>query len=127
MRRRAVEIEVVLLDVFAVVSLRPRYPEEPFFDHPVVAVPQRQREADALLAVADAAEPVFVPPVGARARLLVCEVVPGVTVRAVVLAHRAPGAFAQVRTPPLPRCAPLGRFLEASVFWFHLRCGVRGV
>ena len=54
------------------------------------------------MAIADAGEAVFVPAVGARPRVVVREVVPGRAVRAVVLAHRAPGALAQIRPPALP-------------------------
>src|SRR6185503_6528672 len=101
-RRRAVEIEVVLLDVLAVIPLRPRQAEEALLDRLVASVPQRQREADVLVAIADPGDAVFVPAIGARARLFVGEVVPGIAVRAVVFAHRAPRALGEVRAPALP-------------------------
>ena len=47
-------------------------------------------------------EPVLVPAVGARARVVVGEVVPGVAVGAVVLAHGAPRALGEVRAPAPP-------------------------
>ena len=96
-----VEVEVVLLDVLAVVALAVGQPEQPLLEDRVLAVPQRQREAQPLLVVGDAGEPVLAPAVGARARLVVAEVVPGVAVVAVVLAHGAPLALGEVR-PPLP-------------------------
>ena len=61
-----VEVEVVLLDVLAVVALVAGEAEEPLLQDRVAAVPQRQREADALVAVADAGQAVLVPAVGAR-------------------------------------------------------------
>jgi hypothetical protein len=64
-RRRAVEMEVVLLDVLAVIALVAGEPEQPLFQDRVASVPQRQREADALVAIADAEQAVLVPPVGA--------------------------------------------------------------
>ena len=53
----------------------------------------------------DAGDAVLAPAIGAAAGVVVREVVPGVAVRAVVLAHRAPLALAQVRPPRLPALA----------------------
>src|SRR5215471_4773650 len=102
MRRRAVEIVVVLLHVFAVIAFAAGQPEKALFEDGIASVPQGDGKADLLLAVADAGEPVLVPSVGARARMVVRKVVPGFALRAVVLAHGAPGALAQVRAPLLP-------------------------
>ena len=121
-RRRAVEVEPVLLDVLAVVALAVGEAEHPLLEDRVGAVPQRQRQAQPLALVADPGDPVLAPAVGARARLVVGEVVPGVAVLAVVLAHRAPLALAQVRTPRLPRHRAGARLLEALV----LGRGARG-
>jgi hypothetical protein len=102
MSRRAVEVEVVLLDVLAVVALAVGEPEQPLLEDRVAPVPEREREAQALLVVADATESVFAPAVGAGSRLFVREVVPGVAVLAVVLADRAPLALAEIGAPFLP-------------------------
>ena len=45
MRGRAVEVEVVFLDVFAVIALAVGQSEQPFFEDGIVAIPQRQAEA----------------------------------------------------------------------------------
>src|SRR5204862_4293607 len=74
------------------------------------------RETQSLFVVADAREAVFAPAVGSRPRVIVSEVVPGVAVRAVVLAHRAPLALAQVRTPLLPRDPLLARIVQSLLF-----------
>ena len=50
--RRRVEVEVVLLDVLAVVALAVGQPEQPLLEDRVAAVPERQREAEPLLVVA---------------------------------------------------------------------------
>ena len=102
MGRRAVEVEVVLLDVLAVVALAVGQAEEPLLEDRVLAVPQGQGEAEPLLVVGDAGDAVLAPAIGARAGLVVGEVVPGVAVLAVVLAHGAPLALAEVRPPLLP-------------------------
>ena len=114
-RRRAVEVEVVLLHVLAVVALAVGEPEQALLQDRVALVPQRQRKAQPLLVVAESAEPVLAPPVGARARLVVGEVVPGVAVFAVVLADRAPLPLAEVGSPFLPRHAG-ARFRKARAF-----------
>src|SRR5262249_37385334 len=112
-RRRRVEIEVVLLHVLAVVALGVGEAEEALLEDRVLAVPQREREAEALLVVGDPAQPVLAPAVGAAARLVVGEIVPGIAVLAVVLAHRAPLALAEVRAPLPPAHAGLARLGEA--------------
>ena len=70
-RRRAVEVEVVLLDVLAVVALAVGQAEQPLLEDRVLAVPEREREAEPLLVVGDAGEAVLAPAIGARARLVV--------------------------------------------------------
>jgi hypothetical protein len=64
MGRRRVEVPPVLLGVFAVVALVAVQPEDPLLEDRVAPVPEGERKAEQLLVVADAAEPVFVPPVG---------------------------------------------------------------
>ncbi len=107
--RHVVEVEVALLDVFAVIALGTGEAEHPLLQDRVLAVPQRKREAELLAVVADAGDAVLAPPVGARARVVVRQVIPGVAVRAVVLAHRAPLPFAQVRAPHPPRRLAVAR------------------
>ena len=102
-RRRGVEVVVELLDVLAVVALAVGQAEEALLEDRVAAVPQGQRQAEALLVVADAGEAVLAPAVGAAAGVVVREVVPGVAVGAVVLADGAPLPLAQVRPPAPPR------------------------
>jgi len=110
MGRRAVQVEIILLDVLAVVALTVGQAEEPFLQDGILAVPQRQGEAETLVVVGDAGQAVLAPAVGAGAGLVVIEVVPGVAALAVVLADSAPLAFAQVGAPLLPG----GLFSRAS-------------
>ena len=100
--RRRVDVEVVLLHVLAVVPLAVGEAERALLEDRVPLVPEGEGEAQALLVVGEAAEAVFTPPVGPGAGLVVREVVPGVAVVAVVLAHRPPLPLAQVRAPLLP-------------------------
>ena len=101
-RRRAVEIEVIFFDVFAVVGLAVRQPEHTFFEDGVFAVPQSHAEAQPLIVVADAGKAILTPVIGAGPGLVVSEVVPGITILAVVLANRTPLPFAKIRTPLPP-------------------------
>src|SRR5690348_3740785 len=96
MGRRAIEVEVVFLDVLAVVALAVRQAEQALLEDRVDTIPQRERETEALLLVGHAGETVFSPSIGSRARLVMREVVPRVARRAVVLAHRSPLALTEV-------------------------------
>ena len=114
--RRAVEVEVVFLDVLAVVPFAVGQAEEPFLQERVLPVPQGQREAQALLVIGNAGQPVFAPAVGARAGVIVGEEIPGVAPLAVVLAHGSPLPLAQVRPPFLPCDLPLAGLLKSILF-----------
>src|SRR5207237_1252883 len=81
-----------------------------------------ERETPILVTVAKAGQAVFVPAVGARARVLERKVRPRIAVGAVVLAHTAPRALSQIWSPSPParlagvsreQAAPLG--LSAGV------------
>ena len=102
MARDRVEVPPVLLDVLAVIALRPGQAEGPLLQDRIAAVPQRQAQAQPLLDVAEPGQAVLAPPVGARPGMVVRQVVPRLTVRAVVLPDRAPLPLADVRPPPVP-------------------------
>jgi hypothetical protein len=69
--RRAVEVEVVLLDVLAVVSLAVGQAEQPLLEDRVLAVPQGEGKAQPLVVVAETREAILAPMIGTRARLIV--------------------------------------------------------
>ena len=75
--------------------------EEAFLQDRIDAVPEGERETQALVIVADAGDAVFGPAIGARAGVIVREVIPGRAVGAVVFARIAPGSFREIRTPAL--------------------------
>jgi hypothetical protein len=76
-RRRVIEVEVALLDVFAVIAFVVGQAEEPFLEKRIPAVPEGEREADVLMSVAETGETVLVPAVGARSGVVVRKVFPG--------------------------------------------------
>jgi hypothetical protein len=102
MRRRAVEVKVVFLDVFAVIALRAGQTEETLLDDRITFIPQRDGHADVLIAIAHTGQTVFVPAICTAARVIVREVIPCLAGRAVVFAHSPPGAFAEIRPPLFP-------------------------
>src|SRR5207244_742361 len=91
----------------------------------VLAVPQRQREAEQLLVVGDPREPVLAPAVGTRAGLVVGEVIPRVARVAVVLAHRPPLPLRKIRPPLFPLRGLGAGLLESTMLGVHLWPPVR--
>jgi hypothetical protein len=116
---RIVEVEIALLDVLSVVAFLAGQSEESLFEDGVAAVPEGQREADSLMAIANASDAVFVPAVGALSSLLVGEILPGVAVGAVVLTHSAPGALAEIGSPTIPARLPVAVLFDARGFAAH--------
>ncbi len=114
-RRRAVEVEPVLLDVLAVVALTVGEAEHALLEDRIGPVPERQRQTQPLLVVADAGDPVLTPSVRPRARLVMCEVIPRVAVGAVVLADCPPLALAQIGAPGLPGDRTRAGLLKSNV------------
>ena len=90
--------------------------EQPLLEDRVLAVPQCEGKTQPLVVVAQPGETVFAPVLGPRAGLVVGEIVPRIAVAAVILAHRAPLAFAEVRSPLLPRHAVLARLVQTLLF-----------
>ena len=88
--RRRVEVVVVLLGILAVVALAVGQTEYALLENGIVAVPQRDGEAQPQVIVRYAGQAVLSPVVGTRPSLIVREVTPRIAVGAVVLAHRAP-------------------------------------
>src|SRR5437763_8422690 len=75
------------------------------------------------MAVTNSRESVFIPSIGARARVFMREVFPGGSVGAVVFANRAPGTFTEIGSPALPMLFSRRRFCEANFFLRHERFG----
>src|SRR5207249_1610820 len=110
MRRGAIKVKVLFLDVFPVVAFIAGQAEQPLLEDRIPAVPESNREAYALVTVADSRDPVLVPPIRAGASMVVRKILPRFPGGAVILSHRAPGPLAQIRSPPLPMPFMLARF-----------------
>src|SRR5262249_43169642 len=109
------------LDVLAVVALAVGEAEEALLQDRIASVPQREREAQPLVRIGDARQSILAPAVGPGASLVVAEVVPGVPVVAVLLAHGAPLALAEVGTPLLPVHPARPVLLEPGLLRVHPR------
>ena len=78
MRRRGVQIEITLLHILTMVAFRTRQTEESFLEDTVFAIPKRQREAQAALAITDSQQPVLTPSIRATAGMIMRKVIPTV-------------------------------------------------
>src|ERR1700734_1001669 len=112
----AIEVEVVLLYVLAMITFAVGQAEEPLLEDRILAVPQRNREAQHAMNVGDPRETVLAPSVCARARLVMREIIPGIAVLAIVFADGAPLPLAQVGPPLFPRYLGVVAFPQASAF-----------
>ena len=63
-RASGVEVEVVLLDVLAVVAFTVGQAKQPFLEDRVLAIPQGNGEALALLVIAETGNTIFTPVIG---------------------------------------------------------------
>ena len=114
-RGRAVQVEVIFLDVLAVVAFRIDESEEALFQDGIFPVPQCQGEAQQLLVITDTCKTVFPPAIGPRAGLIMGEVIPGIAVGAVVLTDGSPLTFAEIGSPFFPRGLLLPVLFETNV------------
>ena len=121
MGRRAVEVIIIFLDVFAVIALAVGQAERPLLQDRILAVPQDQRKTQPLVIVTETGETILAPVIGPRAGLVVAEIVPRIPVAAVVLTDGAPLAFAEIRSPLFPGYFAVTSVVETEVFCGHGR------
>src|SRR5271154_6201533 len=87
------------------VSLRVRKAKISLFDDRVFLIPQSDRKTQILLFIADAGYTLFAPSVSLAACHVMGDVVPGVAISTVILAHGSPLAVAYIRPPFFPAVA----------------------
>src|SRR4029077_10195738 len=102
MGRCGVQVVIELLAIFSVIALRIGKAKETLFENWITPVPESEGETEPLMVIAEAGESIFAPTVSTAARLVVGKISPRIAIRAIVLAHGAPLAFAQVRPPFAP-------------------------
>ena len=113
-RGRAVEVEVILFDILAVIALAVGQPKQALLQYRILVVPQTYAEAQQLVPIADAGQAILAPVIGAGAGLVMAKVVPGISVLAVVLANRPPLPLAKVGSPLSPGFLAGGFVLESE-------------
>src|SRR5688500_15801036 len=116
---RAIEVEVIFLHVFAVIALAVGQPEEAFFYDRIFSIPERECEAEPLPIIGDSGQTILSPVIGPRPRLVVREVIPGVSVITVILANCPPLPFTEIGAPFLPWGPGIAGFFEALFFELH--------
>src|SRR4029077_6155642 len=79
-------------------------------------------ETEPLLVVANSGQAIFAPAIGPRTRLLMRQIVPGITVRAIILAHRSPLPIAEVWSPQVPALFLRIIFFNPPLFGVHGAC-----
>src|SRR3954454_6024852 len=109
-----VQVVIILLDIFPVITLAIGQSEHPLLQDRVLAIPERQRKTQPLLIITDAGEPVLTPVIGARAGLIVAKIIPCVAVRAVILTDGAPLALAEIWPPQPPGYFLFPRFIQSE-------------
>src|SRR5437667_12873106 len=90
--------------------------EEPLFQDGVTPIPKRQSETHHLMTVADPADAVFSPAVGAGTRVVVRKKFPGCAAGAVILADRSPLPLREIGPPTLPMLLADARRFEPVGF-----------
>src|SRR5205085_968995 len=90
--------------------------EEAFLQDGIARVPQREREAELLVRIADAGKSVLAPAIRAAAGVVVRKIFPRGAARAVILTHGPPLTFGEVRSPALPLLHAGGILGEPAAF-----------
>ena len=119
MRGRGVEVKIAFLYVFAVIAFVTGEAKQPLLEYGIAAVPERRSKTDALMAIADSANAVFPPAVGAGTCVVMRKIFPGCALRAVILANCSPLALAQIGTPTPPLRFAQPHVLEPLIFARH--------
>ncbi len=119
MGRRVVLEEKYFLHILAVISLRTRQTKEAFLEDGIALIPEGESKTEPLFEIRNATNSIFAPAVGAGACVVVREIIPGVAIRAVILPHRAPLPFAQIRPPQMPALFAIVILLETLLFGVH--------
>src|SRR5205823_8210632 len=106
-------------DIFAVISLRTSQSKEPFFEDGVSPIPKRQCKAKPAFPIRDAQQAVLTPAISPAARVVVSEIIPALPIGRVILPHRGPLTFCQIRPPPFPIFCARAVFCQPLFFCIH--------
>src|SRR5262245_54576767 len=121
MRRCGIQIKVIFLHIFAVISFTARQSEQSFFENRIPSVPESHCKTDQLMTIRNSCESIFSPAIRSGSCVIVREKIPGSTIPAVIFSNRSPLPFAQVGPPSFPMFFPFSGFLQPFFFTCHDR------
>ena len=101
-RGGVVNVEVVFLDVFAMVALERGKAEEPFLEVGIFFIPKGRCEAEQLIPVTDPRDAILAPAVGLGTGHSIGEIPPGIAICGIILPDRAPCPVGEIGPPPPP-------------------------
>src|ERR1019366_3836122 len=116
MRGRRIQMEIIFLNIFAVVSFVTCQSEKPLLQNRIPPIPECHRKTNPLQNVANSSDAVFAPSVGARTRGMVWKIFPRRAIWTVIFADRSPLSSAQIRSPALPVDFAQVRFFQPLIF-----------
>src|SRR5262245_53215383 len=120
MRRGRIEIVVILFYIFAMIAFRIGKAEQALFQYRVFLIPECKCETNSLAAIAKTQQPIFIPSVSFRPRMIERKIIPGAAVGTVVFPHRTPRTFAHVWSPAFPENPAFLIFLQPLSFRVHI-------
>jgi|SRR5574338_1543618 hypothetical protein len=103
MGRRALDVKVVLFDVFAVIPLTVGQSEEPFLQDGIFSIPEDEGKTEELSVIRDTRQSIFPPAISPGTSLVMGKILPCISGPAIILTDCSPLALAQIGTPLLPR------------------------
>jgi hypothetical protein len=118
-RGGGVEVIVVFFDILAVIALGSAQAEETLFQNRIAAIPEREGETEALVIVADAGDAVFGPTIRSGAGMVVGEIIPRVSISAIILPRISPRALGEIGPPAPPVFFSIGTSLKTFEFSAH--------
>src|SRR5262245_28411332 len=119
MRGSAVEVKIILFEIFAVVTLTRCQTERPLFQNGILTIPQSQAEYQKLITVADRGQAILTPAISLAAGHVMRQEIPSRSVWAIVLTNCSPRAFADIGSPTSPVQWPASRFEQSTAL-----CGI---
>ena len=99
---RVIKIEVVFLDILAVVALVGCQTKQAFLEDRILDVPEGRGKNQELEAIAETGDAVLAPAISLAPGQVMRQVGPGVAIGAIVFANGCPGAVAHIGPPAPP-------------------------
>src|SRR5580693_4954791 len=96
---RIIQVIIIFLNIFPVVSLIARKPEISLLQYGIFFVPQRQRKTQKLFFITNATDSLFSPAVSFASGHIVTDKFPGSSVFTIVFPYGSPLTICYVRSP----------------------------